>query len=75
MKENVLEGLNLKEDHERECKLATGGLPESIWETYSSFVNVGERAGSGVDKIMTAWEEQNWKKPEFDFSERQIVLV
>ena len=19
---------------------------------------------------MTAWEEQNWKKPEFDFSER-----
>lgn len=34
------------------------------------FVNVGERTGSGVDKIMTAWAEQNWKKPEFDFSER-----
>ena len=34
------------------------------------FVNVGERAGSGVDKIMTAWAEQNWKKTEFDFSER-----
>ena len=34
------------------------------------FVNVGERAGSGVDKIMTAWKEQNWKKPEFEFSER-----
>lgn len=34
------------------------------------FVNVGERAGSGVDKIMTAWQEQNWKKPEFDFSVR-----
>lgn len=34
------------------------------------FVNVGERAGSGVDKIMTAWAEQNWKTPEFDFSER-----
>ena len=34
------------------------------------FVNVGERAGSGVDKILTAWKEQNWKKPEFDFSER-----
>ena len=34
------------------------------------FVNVGERAGSGVDKIMTAWAEQNWKKPEFDFLER-----
>lgn len=34
------------------------------------FVNVGERAGSGIDKIMTAWAEQHWKKPEFDFSER-----
>ncbi|HAD55138.1 MAG TPA: hypothetical protein DCG10_08145 [Lachnospiraceae bacterium] len=34
------------------------------------FVNVGERAGSGVDKILAAWKEQNWKEPEFDFSER-----
>lgn len=34
------------------------------------FVNVGERAGSGVDKVMTAWAEQNWEKPEIDFSER-----
>ncbi len=34
------------------------------------FVNVGERAGSGVDRIMTAWAEQKWKKPEFDFSQR-----
>ncbi len=34
------------------------------------FVNVGERAGSGVDKIMTAWAEQKLEKPEFDFSER-----
>jgi len=34
------------------------------------FVNVGERAGSGVDKIMTAWEEQHWEKPEYDISLR-----
>lgn len=34
------------------------------------FVNVGERAGSGVDKIMTAWEEQNWEKPMYDISLR-----
>ena len=34
------------------------------------FVNVGERAGSGVDKIMTAWGEQNWKKPVYDISLR-----
>lgn len=39
------------------------------------FVNVGERAGSGVDKIMTAWAEQNWKKPEFDFSERNDRVI
>ena len=32
--------------------------------------NVGERAGSGVDKIMTAWEEQHWEKPEYDISLR-----
>mgnify|MGYP004626717151 CR=1 len=31
------------------------------------FASVGERAGSGVDKIMTAWAEQNWKTLEFDF--------
>ena len=32
------------------------------------FVNVGERAGSGVDKIMTAWEEQYWTKPRYEIS-------
>ena len=42
------------------------------------FVNVGERAGSGVDKIMTAWEEENWEKPVYDISlkaERVILKL
>lgn len=34
------------------------------------FVNIGERAGSGIDKIITAWKEQGWKSPEFVFSVR-----
>lgn len=33
-------------------------------------INIGERAGSGIDKIMTAWKEQNWKMPEFQVSFR-----
>lgn len=39
------------------------------------FVNVGERAGSGVDKIMTAWKEQNWKNLNLIFRFAQTVSL
>ena len=35
------------------------------------FINIGEHAGCGVNKIMTAWEEQHWIKPVYEVSEEE----
>lgn len=32
MKQEILNQLELKENHEYECKLAANGLPVSMWE-------------------------------------------
>ena len=32
------------------------------------FINIGERAGGGIEKILSAWKEQNWPRPEFEMT-------
>ena len=39
MKSHLLSQLEYGENHQLECKSASGGLPGSLWETYSSFAN------------------------------------
>lgn len=39
LKKQILKALQLDENHERECKLAQGGLPESIWEKQQKSVD------------------------------------
>ena len=63
----------IKEDNRREVKKARGGLPVSLWDTYSSFANcyggviiLGGRAGSGVPEFFAVREKEGWEEPQIE---------
>jgi predicted HTH transcriptional regulator len=65
------EKLNLTENSELEFKLAKGGLPNSIWETYSAFTNTnGGYIILGVEETTSGYVSKgvpNISKIQIDF--------
>lgn len=54
-------------------QLARGGVSESRNKSLQkmfALLGVGERAGSGLDKIRSAWQAQNWRQPHIEETER-----
>ena len=69
---DILVQLDWAEGDDLEFKSAKGGLPRSLWETYSAMANshggavligAAEKAGSGVDKMRRRWASQHWRSP------------
>lgn len=44
-------------------------------QTMFTFLGAAEKAGSGADKILRGWEEQNWKKPYLEEKSKPNKVV
>lgn len=60
-----------KEDNRREVKKARGGLPVSLWDTYSSFANC---YGGVIILGVREDEEKRWKTTGLKCSEKEKLL-
>ena len=49
--------------------MLSGGVSDprnpTIFKMFSK-IGIGDRAGSGIGKIIEAWKEQGWEKPIFE---------
>lgn len=70
-----------REGNHLEVKSARGGLPHSLWESYSAFANseggiivlgISERAGSGLQGIYKTWAAVYHTEPRMEVSSMGI---
>lgn len=60
-----------KEDNRREVKKANGGLPITLWETYSAFANTyGGVIILGIKEL----EDRSWKTTGLKYLDKQNIL-
>ncbi len=60
-----------KEDNRKEVKKATGGLPISLWETYSAMAN---SYGGVIILGIKENEDRTWKTTGLKISDKERIL-